>query len=79
MPGPRNLMMAISKRLTLRGFIVSDHPELAGEFYRTVGPWLAAGEVTYRETVLDGLDRTVEGFLGLATGANTGKMLIRLA
>lgn len=77
-PGPRNLMMAISKRLTLRGFIVSDHADLAGEFYRTVGPWLAAGEVSARETVLDGLDRTVEGFLGLATGANTGKMLIRL-
>lgn len=77
-PGPRNLMMAIQKRLTLRGFIVSDHGDLAGEFYRTVGPWLAAGEVTYRETVLDGLDRTVEGFLGLSSGANTGKMLIRL-
>lgn len=77
-PGPRNLMMAISKRLTLRGFIVTDHGDLAGEFYRTVGPWLASGEITYRETVLDGLDRTVEGFLGLATGANTGKMLIRL-
>lgn len=77
-PGPRNLMMAISKRLTLRGFIVTDHGDLAGEFYRTVGPWLASGEVTYRETVIDGLDRTVEGFLGLATGANTGKMLIRL-
>ncbi|MDO9454819.1 NADP-dependent oxidoreductase [Nocardioides sp.] len=77
-PGPRNLMMAIAKRLTLRGFIVSDHGDLAGEFYRTVGPWLAGGEIRYRETVLDGLDRTVEGFLGLATGANTGKMLIRL-
>ncbi len=77
-PGPRNLMMAISKRLTLRGFIVSDHADLAGEFYRTVGPWLAAGDISARETVLDGLDRTVEGFLGLATGANTGKMLIRL-
>lgn len=77
-PGPRNLMMAIAKRLTLRGFIVSDHGDLAGEFYRTVGPWLASGEIRYRETVLDGLDRTVEGFLGLATGANTGKMLIRL-
>jgi NADPH-dependent curcumin reductase CurA len=77
-PGPRNLMMAISKRLTLRGFIVSDHADQAAEFYRTVGPWLASGAVTYRETVLEGLDRTVEGFLGLATGANTGKMLIRV-
>lgn len=77
-PGPRNLMMAIARRLTLRGFIVTDHADLAGEFYRTVGPWLASGEVTYRETVLDGLDRTVEAFLGLASGLNTGKMLVRL-
>jgi len=77
-PGPRNLMMAISKRLTLRGFIVSDHGELAGDFYRTVGSWLAAGELTHRETVMHGLDRTVEGFLGLARGANTGKMVIDL-
>ena len=78
LPGPRNLMMAISKRLTLRGFIVSDHGDLAGEFYKTVGPWLASGEIVSRETIVDGLDQTVEAFLGLGTGANTGKMLIRL-
>ena len=30
-PGPRNMMMVVSKRLTIRGFIVSDHGEAAGE------------------------------------------------
>jgi NADPH-dependent curcumin reductase CurA len=78
LPGPRNMMMAIQKRLTLRGFIVTDHADLAGEFYKTVGPWLASGEVTYRETFVDGLDQTVDAFLGLGTGANVGKMLVRL-
>ena len=78
LPGPSNMMMAILKRLTLRGFIVTDHGDLAGEFYKTVGPWLASGEVTYRETFADGLDQTVEAFLGLGTGANVGKMLVRL-
>ncbi len=77
-PGPRNLMMVVSKRLTIRGFIVSDHGEAAGEFYRTVGPWLAAGEVTARETWKDGLDQAVEAFLDLHRGGNTGKMLVRL-
>lgn len=77
-PGPRNLMMVVAKRLMLRGFIVSDHADVAGEFYRTVGPWLASGDVRYRETFVDGLDRTVEAFLGLSTGANIGKMLVRL-
>ena len=77
-PGPRFLMMAISKRLTIQGFIVTDHSDLAGEFYKTVGPWLASGEVTYRETYADGIEQAVEAFLGLSTGANIGKMLVRL-
>ena len=77
-PGPRNLMMVVAKRLTLRGFIVSDHGNLAGEFYRTVAPWITSGEITYRETFADGLDQMVDAFLGLGTGANTGKMLVRL-
>ncbi|CAN5346611.1 NADP-dependent oxidoreductase [soil metagenome] len=77
-PGPRNMMMVVSKRLTLQGFIVTDHGGLTGEFYKTVGPWLASGEITYRETFADGLDQTFDAFLGRATGANTGKMLIRL-
>ncbi len=78
-PGPRNLFMLVQKRLTLRGFIVSDHADVAGEFYRTVGGWLADGSLVYRETVLDGIDNAVEAFLGLYRGDNIGKMLVRLA
>jgi NADPH-dependent curcumin reductase CurA len=77
-PGPRNMMMLVSKRLTLRGFIVGDHREAAGEFYRTVGPWLAEGKITARETWAEGLDAAVDAFLDLHRGGNTGKMLVRL-
>jgi NADPH-dependent curcumin reductase CurA len=77
-PGPRNLAMIVSKRLTLRGFIVTDHAEVTGEFYRTVGPWVADGSVRYRETYADGLDHAVDAFLGLHRGENVGKMLVRL-
>lgn len=77
-PGPRNLMMMVSKRLTLRGFIVTDHGDLAGEFYRRAGAWVADGSLRWRETVVDGLDHAVDAFLGLHRGENTGKMLVRL-
>ncbi|GAB3767257.1 hypothetical protein FB382_001643 [Nocardioides ginsengisegetis] len=77
-PGPRNLMMVVSKRLTLRGFIVSDHADAAKEFFTQAGGWLADGSLVHRETFVDGLDRAVEAFLGLGTGQNTGKMLVRL-
>lgn len=77
-PGPRNMMMIVSKRLTLRGFIVSDHADLAPEFYRRAGAWVAEGKLTARETVVDGLDNAPEAFLDLMRGANTGKMIVRL-
>lgn len=78
-PGPRNIGLVVGKRLTLRGFIVSDHAALMPQFLREVGPWVHAGRLTVRETVVDGLDRAPEAFIGLLRGDNTGKMLVRLA
>lgn len=77
-PGPRNMPMIIGKRLTLRGFIVSDHADLRPQFEAEVGPWLADGKITWRETVVDGIDSAVHGFRDLMTGGNIGKMLIRV-
>ena len=72
------MMMFVSKRLTLRGFIVTDHGDVASEFYRRAGGWVADGSLTWRETVVDGIDNAVDAFLGLHRGDNTGKMLVRL-
>jgi len=77
-PGPANLRFLVSKRLRLRGFIVSDHGALAGEFRRRAAEWLAAGEVRLDETVVDGIEHAVDAFLGLFRGDNLGKMVVRL-
>ncbi len=77
--GPSNLALAIGKRLTLRGFLVNDHRHLQPEFIETVTGWLRAGQLTARETVVTGLDNAVPAFIGMLRGANTGKMVVRLA
>lgn len=77
-PGPRNLWLAVTRRLRLQGFIVSDHKGAAGEYLQRAVPWLREGRLTYRETVVDGLDNAVDAFLDLHRGANLGKMLVRL-
>jgi NADPH-dependent curcumin reductase CurA len=77
--GPRNLSMVVGKRLTLRGFIVSDHGHLTGDFVREVGTWLSEGRIRARETVVDGLENAPAAFIGLLRGENTGKMLVKLA
>lgn len=77
-PGPDNLALAIGKRLSLRGFIVTDHLALAPAWAGQAAGWLADGSLRAEETVVDGVQNAVEAFLGLLRGANTGKMLIRL-
>ncbi|WP_270886648.1 NADP-dependent oxidoreductase [Pedococcus sp. 5OH_020] len=77
-PGPRNLALAIGKRLTLRGFIVGDHADLRPAFEREMAGWLADGAIAWRETTVDGIESAVEGFRQLLAGGNTGKMVIRL-
>ena len=77
-PGPDNLGQAIGKRLTLRGFIVIDHFDLAPTWIAQAAPWLRDGELRTDETVVEGVDHAVDAFLGLLRGANTGKMLIKV-
>jgi NADPH-dependent curcumin reductase CurA len=47
-PGPRNLGLMVGKRLTLRGFLVSDHADLRPEFTETVTGWLRSGDLVVR-------------------------------
>lgn len=77
-PGPRNLGLAIGKRLTLRGFIVLDYQDRFTQFAAEMGPWLASGKIVAAETVVDGLENTPQAFLSLFSGGNTGKMLVQL-
>jgi NADPH-dependent curcumin reductase CurA len=73
------LMRAIlTRRLTLRGFIVWDFAAQARDFHRDVGAWLREGRVRYREDVTDGLERAPEAFVGMLKGRNFGKALVRI-
>lgn len=78
-PGVHHLIQVVLKRLTIRGFIVRDHEDLRPEFEKQVANWLRNGELVSRQTVVDGLENAVDAFLGLLSGANVGKMLVRLS
>lgn len=77
-PGPRNLARLIQTRGRIEGFLVGDHYDLQPQFVREVGPWVAAGQLKYRETVVQGIENNLEAFLGVLRGDNTGKMLVKL-
>ena len=77
-PGPSNIIAVIPLRLTIKGFIVSDHGDMMPDFMRDMGGWVKAGKLKWAETIVDGLENAPRAFIGLFKGDNTGKMLVRV-
>ena len=76
--GPSNLSLVISKRLILRGFIVSDHNDMQESFVAEATSWLRHGKLSFNETVREGLEAAPDAFIEMLEGANMGKMLVRV-
>ncbi|MEW1836334.1 NADP-dependent oxidoreductase [Nonomuraea angiospora] len=76
--GPGDLLSVIGKRLTMRGFTMSDHLDRAPEFDMQFRTWLSDGAIVYDETVIDGLANAPQALLGLVKGTYTGKTVVRL-
>jgi hypothetical protein len=77
-PGPRNLGFVVTKRLTLKGYIVSDHYDQLPQFYSDMKAWIDAGKMKWRETILEGIENAPKAFIGLFKGENVGKMLVKI-
>jgi NADPH-dependent curcumin reductase CurA len=69
----------LTKRLTIRGFIVTDFAAKGGDFLRDVAQWIKEGKIKYREDIAEGLENAPATFMGLLQGKNFGKQLVRIA
>jgi NADPH-dependent curcumin reductase CurA len=69
----------LTKRLTIRGFIVTDFAAKHADFLRDVAQWIKEGKIKYREDVVDGLENAPATFMGLLKGKNFGKQLVRVS
>ncbi len=74
----RYIMRVIAMRIRVQGFIYTDYLDRMADFYRDMGGLIASGQLKTRDTVVEGLEKTPEAFLGLFSGANTGKMLVKV-
>lgn len=73
------IIRAIPARVRMEGFIYTDQFSASvDEFYADMGSLIASGAVTMRETMHEGVESAPDAFLGLFSGANTGKMLVRV-
>ena len=70
--------LILQSRLTVEGFIVSEHMDVWPEALKELGTLVATGKLKYRETIAEGIESAPEAFLGLLKGRNFGKQLVKL-
>jgi NADPH-dependent curcumin reductase len=77
-PGP-DLRSVLTKRMTVRGFIVTDLAPKYPTAHAELAAWYHEGKIKYREDVVAGLEHAPEAFFGLLQGKNFGKLVIKVA
>lgn len=76
-PGP-GWFDILARRLSVRGFILSDHASRRPDFLRDMGAWYREGRIAIREDVQEGLELAVPVFIDMLQGKNSGKAIIKL-
>ena len=74
----RNMRFVLTSRLSLRGFIITEHMDMWPQALAELAPLVAEGKLRYRESVAEGLAAAPEAFIGLLKGRNFGKQLVKL-
>ncbi|PWK14494.1 NADP-dependent oxidoreductase [Tumebacillus permanentifrigoris] len=77
--GPRVFTQLLKNSALAKGFIVSDYAPRHKEAMLQLGQWVAEGKIKYAENIVDGLENSVEAFLGLFRGENIGKQLVKVS
>ena len=71
------LPLAIAKELKIEGFLVGRWKARWVEGIRAMAAWVISGQVQVKETVVEGFEKMPDAFMGLFTGVNTGKMVVK--
>jgi hypothetical protein len=74
----KNTLVLLTMRLTMRGFIVSEHIDLWPQGLKELGMLVATGKLKFRESIAPNLAAAPEAFIGLLKGKNFGKQLVKL-
>jgi len=77
--GPRGVPgLIVTKRLGLRGFIVSDFAHEYDKALANLKAWVGEGALKVREDIIDGFENLPGALVGLLAGENVGKRMVKV-
>jgi|TARA_B100001971_G_scaffold163226_1_gene153615 hypothetical protein len=76
---PRNLRFLIVNQARMEGFLVTKFAARFDEARKRMSKWMATGQLRYREDVVDGLEKAPGALIGMMTGENFGKLLVKVS
>jgi NADPH-dependent curcumin reductase CurA len=76
--GPSNLSLAVSHRLSLKGFIWSDHPDILRQFNASMSKWINEGKIKWKENIFQGIENAPRAFVSLFKGESLGRTLVKI-
>jgi len=77
--GPRGVPgLIVTKRLTLRGFVVMDFDDQREAALNELQAWVASGQLKVQEDIIEGLENTPAALIGLLNGENRGKRMVKV-
>ncbi|OUM90838.1 MAG: NADP-dependent oxidoreductase [Bacillus thermozeamaize] len=77
--GPRMQTQLLITSSLMKGFIVRDYASRFEEGISQLAQWVREGRLKYKENIVEGFENTIKAFLGLFTGENLGKQLVKVA
>jgi hypothetical protein len=77
--GVHGTPMIISKRLTVRGFIVTDFFNQGARALADLEGWVSSGQLKVLEDIVDGFENLPAALVGLLAGQNVGKRMVRVS
>jgi NADPH-dependent curcumin reductase CurA len=77
--GPRPQPYLLVNRALMQGFIITDYAPRFSEGVAQLASWVAEGKLKYAETIVEGFENTPLAFIGLFTGDNLGKQIVKVA
>jgi len=78
LPPLANLWQLVARSVAMQGFVVLDYLDRFPEGIDRLAEWVKAGDLKFREDMVDGLDNVLPTFLRLFDGGNDGKLVIRI-